>query len=344
MVSTANGMGAQLKDISSYEGDISSFVTAGAASAIRASAAVGTCKNSAEFFAPDKNGDPNSTEARYFYDAACTQLARDVVRIYTSTSTSAETVARTVSQYALGGLTPVATRTDAVSMSNATFDKYGFPIAADGFDRLSSNQLEVAGSKTIVSDDELVMEAAPGTSAATGTAFCSDSAGFNVTGLAKLGETFGWQGGVATGGTRTVNSDGSVTWTATHVGTGFKGAIGSLSIRPGVQNTKCPISSAMFALAGGTQTGTYAIPVSVTYDGGVITKLTIVNSQLSNGDSLNVTTNSSAPPSSSTFIQGVVTNGSTQVATFSDDAFGDGTLTVTATGAQFAIADWQIVR
>jgi hypothetical protein len=293
-----------------------------------------------EFFAPDKNGDPNSTETQYFYDAACTELARDVVRVYTSTGASSETVARTVNQYALGNATPSATRTDSVTISNATFDKYGFPIVADGFDRISSNQLDIAGSKTIVSDDELVMQA----TATSSTSFCSDSAGFNATGLAKLGETFGWQGGIMPGGTRTVNGDGSVTWTGTRAGTGFKGAIGSLSVAQGVQNTKCPISTPMYTLAGGTPTGSYSIPVSVTYVGGIISNLTITNATLSNGDTLNVTTSASASPSSSTFIQGVIASGSTQVATFAVDAFGDGTLTVTATGAQFVITDWQVVR
>jgi hypothetical protein len=344
MVSTANGIGSQVKDLSSYERDVSSPVTAGTSGALRATAALGTCKNSTEFFAPDKNGDPNSTETRYFYDTACTELARDVVRIYTSTGTSSETVARTVNQYALGNATPIATRSDAVSLSNATFDKYGFPIAADGFDRLDSNALNLAGSKTIVSDDELVMTAATGSGTSTSTTYCSDSAGYNATGLAKLGETFGWQGGILTGGTRTVNGDGSVTWVATHAGTGFKGAIGSLSIAQGVQNTKCPIATPMFTLSGGAPTGTYNIPVSVTYVSGVISNLTITNATLSNGDTLNVTTSSSVPPSSSSFIGGVVTNGTTQISTFTVDAFGDGTLTITATGAQYVITDWQVVR
>ncbi|MGP6159038.1 MAG: hypothetical protein ACLPYS_16275 [Vulcanimicrobiaceae bacterium] len=342
-LSAANGVGSQLKTLSAYERDISSSVTAGTSSTARATEALGVCKNYMEFFAPDKNGDPNSTQTQYFYDTACTQIARDIVRIYTSTGRSSETVARTVKQYALGNATPIAARSDAVAISNATFDKYGFPIAADGFDRLNSAVLNIAGSKTIVSDDELVMEAAS-SSGATTLSYCADSAGFNATGLAKLNETFGWQGGILTGGIRTVNSDGSVTWTATHAGTGFKGAIGSLSLVQGVQNTKCPISTPMFTLSGGTATETYNIPVGVTYLSGVISSLTITNATLSNGDTLNVTTNSSAAPSSSTFILGVVSNGSTQIATFAVDAFGDGTLTVAASGAQFVITDWQVVR
>jgi hypothetical protein len=340
-ISSANGAGSDLNALSSVERDISSPVSAGT-SAVRSVAALGTCKNSMEFFAPDKNGDPNSTETQYFYDTACTQLARDVVRIYRSTGTSSETVARTVKLYALGNATAIAVRSDSVSISNATFDQYGFPIAADGFDRLSSNELDISGAKTIVSGDEFVMQAASGGSSATG--YCGDSAGFNATGFARLGETFGWQGGVLSGGTRTVNGDGSVTWAGTHTGTTFKGAFGSLSVAAGVQNTACPISTPMFTLSGGTSTGSFSIPVSVTYVSGVISNLTIANATLANGDTLNVTTNTGAPPSSSTFIQGVIASGATQVATFAVDAFGDGTLTVSSTGAQYVITDWQVVR
>ena len=343
VVSTANGIGSQMKALSAGERDISSSVTAGTSSAIRSIAALGTCKNYTEFFAPDKNGDPNSTETQYFYDTVCTQLARDVVRIYSSTGTSSETVARTVNQYALGNATPIATRTDAVSISNATFDKYGFPLAADGFDRLSSDVLDIAGSKTIVSDDELVMTPAGTSGTTTSTTYCGDSAGFNATGLAKLNETFGWQG-ILSSGTRTVNGDGSVTWTATHAGSGAKGAIGSLSVVQGAQNRACPIATPMFTLNGGTSTGTYNIPVSVAYVSGIISNLTVTNATLSNGDTLNVTTNASVSPSNSNFILGSVSNGSTQISTFAVDAFGDGTLTITATGAQYVIADWQVVR
>ena len=171
-----------------------------------------------------------------------------------------------------------------------------------------------------------------------------DSSGFNDTGIAKLNETFGWQGGVLSGGSRTVNSDNSVTWTATHAGTTFKGAIGALSIATGTQNTACPIATPMFTLAGGTSTGTYSIPVVATYLHGMLESLTITNATLSNGTTLSVATNSALPPSSAGYITGTIGRGTTQIATFAVDAFGDGTLTLTATGAQYVITDWHVVR
>jgi hypothetical protein len=300
---------------------------------------LGTCQNGFIFFAPDKKGDANSTEAQYFYDSSCTQLARDAVRIYASTGSSSETVSRTVTTYASGSQVPSATRTDAVTITNATFDQYGFPIAANGFDRVSIDELGIAGSKTVDSDDEIVMQPASGGV----NQFCADSAGFNATGIAQLGETFGWQGAVLTPGTRTLNGDGSVTWSATHSGSTEKGAIGALSIATGAQNTTCPISAPMFTIAGGTQGGTYSIPVSATYKNGLLVGLSVQNAQLANGDTLNVTTNANVAPENSQFVSGSISNGGSVVATFDVDAFGDGTLTA-ASGKQFVITDWHVVK
>jgi hypothetical protein len=334
-ISVTNALGSPVKDLTTYNNQLL-VQTVGRL----AQSANGTCTNGVEFFAPDRNGDPNSTETLVFYDSGCTQLARDTVRIYTQTSPSSETVNRTETLYAAGNATPIATRSDTVTITNATFDQYGFPLAANGFDRVATGYLSISGTKTIDSDGEFVMLPA---SNGTNT-FCADSAGFNATGIQSLNETFGWSGGVLSGGARTVNSDGSVTWTATHTGTTYKGAIGSLSIGIGTQNTSCPISTPMFTLNGGTSTGSYTIPVSVTYKGGIIQNLTVTNAQLANGNTLNVTTNSAQPPTSNLYITGVISNGNTQIATFGVDAFGNGTLTVTATGAQYVITDWHVVK
>jgi hypothetical protein len=318
--------------------------TSGTASAVRSNSAtpmlqIGVCTNGVEFWAPDKNGDPNSTEDQYFYDSACTELARDVVRIYTINGSS-ETVQRTASDYAINNSTPIATRTTTVNYINASYGTYGYPIVADGFARSETSQTNISGAKTLVGDDELVMSAGSG-----GTnAWCGDSAGYNATGIARLNETFGWQGGVPSGGSRTVNSNGSVTWTATHAGTVFTGAIGSLSIAIGTENTACPISTPEFTLSGGTSQGMYSIPVSTTYMHGVLTNLTVTNASLANGNTLNVTTNTSVSPTNSNFITGTISNGSTQIATFAVDCFGNGTLTVTSSGAQFVIDDWHVIK
>lgn len=334
-IAAANSVGSPVKTLTNYNAAISG------ASAGRTAATMSTspsCTNNREFFAPDKNGDANSTEVQYFYDGACTQLARDTVRIYTINGSS-ETVNRTEKIYALNNTTPSAVRSDATAIQNATFDSYGYPVVANGFQRSNAGYLDIAGSRTINSDEELVM--LPGSNGVN--SFCSDSAGFNATGIASLNETFGWQGGVS-GGTRTVNSDGSVTWSATHAGSTFKGAIGSLSINVAAANSGCPISAPEYTIAGGTQGNAYSIPVTVTYKAGMLQSLTVTNATLANGNTLNVTTNTSVSPASSGFITGTVANNGAQIATFAVDAFGDGTLTVTSSGAQFVITDWHVVK
>ena len=224
-IAVTNSIGTPLKTFASHDAAISTAMTAAAVVRGGPSRALssGSCNAGIEFFAPDRNGDPNSTETRWFYDSACAQVARDQVRLYSATGSGGETVNVTTQLYAAGNATPIAVRTDANVITGATFDANGFPIAANGFYRSSTQVLNIAGAKTIDSDDEIVMLPASGGS----ESFCSDSAGFNATGFPALGKTFGWQG-MAVNGTRTPNADGSVTWNATHEGTDLTGAIGSL--------------------------------------------------------------------------------------------------------------------
>jgi hypothetical protein len=337
-ISMTNALGTPIKASSDFNEETGGSAPQALQTRTPQSYTLGTCVNGVEFFAPDKNGDPNSTQTRYFYDSGCTQLARDVVRIYAIDGTS-ETVNRTEKQYAIDNGTAIAQRTSTIAIVNGAYGEYGYPIVADGFDRSAASQLDLSGTKTILADDEFVLE--PGSGGLND--YCTDSAGYNATGFAKLGETFGWQGG-ASNGTRTVNGDGSVTWLATHAGSTFKGAIGSLSIGAGTANTACPISTPEYTLAGGTQIGSYSIPVSITFKGGWLVDLTVSNATLSNGDTLDVTTNASLPPANSDFISGTISSGTTQIATFDVDAFGDGTLTITSSGTQYVIDDWHVVR
>ena len=341
-VSTTNAVGAPMNSLSDYNNATSSLQSVARGTE---SVSLGTCQTTSsggsyEFFSPDKNGDPGSTEQQYFYDNACAQPAWDGVRVYTSTGASSETVNRTVKVYALGSAAAIATRTAVDTIRNATFDQYGFAIPADGFARSEAGMLQYSGTNAIASDAELVMSPVSGNS----ETFCGDSAGYNVNGVASLGETFGWQGGVLSTGTRTVNADGSVTWTATHAGATSKGAIGALAIGAGAQNTACPIATPMFTLTGGTSLGTYDIPMVATYKAGLLIGLTITNATLSSGATLNVTTNTNVSPTNSAFITGTIANAGTQIATFAVDAFGDGTLTLGSGGSQYVVTDWHVVK
>jgi hypothetical protein len=341
-IDTANAVGAPMQDFASYNEATGSPLQSSARIAQTVSAQTagdGSCNNGVEFFAPDKNGDPNSTERIVFYDNGCTQIQSDAVRIFTQTGSGAETVQRTVSRYALNSSTPAAVRSETINYTNATFDQYGYPLYKNGFDRTHTGELDVNGVKTIDADGELALAASSNNT----SAFCGDSAGFNATGNASLNETFGWAG-ITPSGTRTINSDGSVTWSVTHEGTTYTGPIGGLSIQTGVQNTACPISTPMFTLAGGTVKGQYSIPLQATYADGVLTNLTISNATLSNGDTLSVQTNSGVSPSDEHFISGTLAKSGSTVATFNVDAFGDGTLVVASSGKAYQIEDWHVVK
>ena len=339
-INTANNVGSPIKEFNDFNESSSSPAQQRARQGqiVRLSTN-GQCSNGVEFFAPDKQGQPNSTERIVFYENACMQPATDAVRIYTSTGQNSENVARTVTFYAQGSSSPIGVRSEAVNFTNASFDQFGYPIAANGFDRTHTGELDINGAKTIDGDGELVVLAAQ----SNVSTFCADSAGFNATGNQQLNETFGWAG-MTPSGTRTVNGDGSITWAATPQGTAYVGPIGGLSINAGVQNTNCPISTPMFTLAGGTAKGTYTLPMSATFSNGVLTNLTISNAVLANGDNLNVQTNS-VPPTAPNFIAGTLDNGSNNlVATFDVDAFGNGSLTVTSTGHVYTITDWHVVK
>ncbi|HKU66437.1 MAG TPA: hypothetical protein VJP85_01535 [Candidatus Baltobacteraceae bacterium] len=341
-IDTANDVGSPMKDITSYNEATGSPLQSIARRTDTASADAlgdGTCSNGVEFFAPDKKGDANSTERIVFYDNGCTQIQSDAVRIYTPTSTSSETVQRTVSRYKLGGSAPAAVRTETVNYINASFDQFGYPVYKNGFDRTHAGELDVNGVKTIDADGELALQPS-GSNSAT---FCADSAGFNATGNASLNETFGWAGQIASG-TRTVNSDGSITWSLTHQGNTYTGPIGGLSIGAGAQNTACPISTPMFTLAGGTLKGQYNVPIQATYAHSVLSNLTISNATLANGDTLNVQTNAGVSPGDEHFISGTLAKNGTTIANFNVDAFGDGTLVVAASGQAYQIQDWHVVK
>ena len=342
-INTANDVGAPMGEISSYNESLSSPLQSDGRVVTNLATVKtlgdGSCSNGVEFFAPDKKGDANSTERIVFYDNGCTQMQSDAVRIYASTGPSAENVQRTVSLFALNSSTAAAVNTETVNYINTSFDAFGYPIYKNGFDRTHTGELDVNGVKTIDGDGELAVLPLSGNS----STYCSDSAGFNATGNSALNETFGWAGTIGNG-TRTINSDGSVTWNLTYAGNLYTGPIGGLSIQSGVQNTSCPISTPMFTLAGGTLKGSSNLPVQATFANGVLSNLTISNGTLTNGDTLNVQTNSGVSPSNEHFISGTLASSGATVANFNVDAFGDGTLVVSASGKAYQIEDWHVVK
>src|SRR5579862_966015 len=246
-IQATNALGARLQNLSSVGvDDVWGSLRYGAANVRRGHAQ--RCQDRVELFAPDRNGDPNSTEALFFYDVHCTQVALDDVRTYTSTGSNSETVNHTDSLYPPGGATALATHSGTTSISNATIGAYGIPNAAAGFAAVSSDQVTVNANAVVKTSSEFVMM--PGSQQMS--TFCEDSAGYDPSGIASLDATFGWQGGILSGGTRSTNGSGFTSWSATPSGTVYQGAIGGLSIAGGTQNVSCPIATPDFSLAGGT--------------------------------------------------------------------------------------------
>lgn len=336
-ISAANVFGGRIRQLALASSD---DVWTGLLPNAGRTAYLGRCEDGIELLAPDRNGDPNSTEALVFYDQGCSSLALDDVRTYTTTGSRSETVHHTAALYAPGSSAAVASATSASSIANATIGRFGLPDAAAGFAEVTASQVVVRKSQVLSTAGEFVM--VPGSRSSA--AFCGDSAGYDPSGIVSLDSTFGWQGGVLAGGTRTVEGNGFVTWSATPSGMAYGGPIGSLSLSTATQNLTCPIARPDFTLAGGSALGTYTIPMSVTFHRGRIWSITVHDATLPGGDRLTVRTNHARHQSSRDYVSGAIRNGRTSIATFGVNAFGNGTLTVTSTGAQYKIADWIVVQ
>ena len=297
-----------------------------------------------EYFKPDKAGDPNSYEYQVFYDAQCAQIARDhihVVNSTTGTTTVSQVTTETDKLYSqTNSTTPTSVSVEQNTMTGQ-FSSSGYPIFSDGFARASTETLTVGSTVETQRGSEFV--SAPKTS--TSQTYCGDSAGYSGEEHAGNDALFGYQN-LLSSTTRTVNTDGSVTYALNGSGSIYTVTPpASFTLNQGTLNTSCPITTPAFTLGGGTLKSSYGGGTfSVTFLHGVILNLTITNEQLSNGYTLNVTTSASAAPTSSSFITGTITKSGTTVATFSVDAFGDGTLTVTSTGAIYTMKHWHVTH
>jgi hypothetical protein len=188
--------------------------------------------------------------------------------------------------------------------------------------------------KRILSGSELVMR-----NGGAGD-YCQSSAGYSVSGIPSLDETFGWESGAFTGGSRTAGERGSAVWSANASGAVVQGEIGSLSIARSGAPATCPVSAPAFVLKGGTSENAFSLPISMAFRHGELSNLSVVDGRFANGESLEVATPSNRAPVD---VNGLVLSGRTQVASFRTNALGNGTLTITSTGAQYVIADWIVV-
>ena len=162
-IEAANGIGSPLKDVSSYEDTTSSPLQSDSLQGKSASQQIagnGTCTNGVESFAPDKgrsrfDGTHLLLRQRLYGDRAGCRARLE------STSASSESVARTVSLYGLNSSSPEAERSETVNYTNASFDRDGYPIVKNGFDRTHTGELDINGVKTIDGDGDSRSRRAP---------------------------------------------------------------------------------------------------------------------------------------------------------------------------------------
>jgi hypothetical protein len=188
--------------------------------------------------------------------------------------------------------------------------------------------------KRIMAGSELIMR--PGLGVST---YCQSSAGYTVNGIPSLDESFGWQSGAYSGGTRSADARGLAVWSARASGSVVQGAIGGLSLERTGASASCPMNAPAFVLKGGVSSNAFAIPIGMAFRGGALFNLSVADARFANGASLAVTTSTRQPVQ----VGGVITRGRTQLGSFRTNSAGDGTLTITSTGAQYAIADWIVV-
>ena len=190
--------------------------------------------------------------------------------------------------------------------------------------------------KSIVSSSQVVVRP----SYSNVSAYCEASAGYSVRGIPSLDQTFGWQSGAVSGGARASDGRGSAVWSANANGIVVRGAIGGLSLAHGRQSSGCPMNAFPFTVAGGSAKNEFSIPISMAFRRGQLSSLTVTDARFSNGESLDVTSEANGQR---LLVNGFIRNGRKQLATFTADAGGNGTLAITSTGAQYAIADWVVV-
>ena len=297
-----------------------------------------------EYFKPDKAGDPNSYEYQVFYDSACTKIARDHVHVInstTGTTTKTQVSTETDKHYSQTDSTNPTSVSVEVNTLTGQVSTSGYPILSAGYSRASTYTLTVGGTvETKRGSEHISLPKTP-----TSQSYCGDSAGYSGEQHEGNDVTFGYQN-LLTSASRTVNADGSVTYSVNGGGSVYSATPpATFTLNQGTLNTTCPIATPAFTLSGGTLKHSYGGGTfTVTFFHGVIQSLSIVNETLSNGYVLNASSNPGASPTSSTFITGTITKNGTTVATFNVDAFGNGTLTVTATGATYTMEHWHVTH
>ncbi len=300
----------------SLESDITngSLSAGGASARMRANVANGACNNGVERTVTVISPNETKYDVKFFYDAACTELAREV-QSDVVTSASGETVIRNAANYNLGG-TLLTTRVTNYAIT-------GMP-ASGNFTQFLTSALTVGNSgnpAAQIARTDTFETSTPG----NGTVSGSSGRVVNPAGLAS---SYGHNAALS-GVTWSVDGSGNVTFAGERDGELFRGPFLGLTLA----------TAAPFTVSGGTQIGGSTITGSVVFDvNGNLTSVSLTGTFM-HGDTLKVT--SSGTPLT---VSGTISSPSGAiVATFTTDQYGDGIITY-ANGSQGLILDWHVVR
>ncbi len=272
-------------------------------------------------------GSLTAQRVAYYYDARCRSLAVQIVRTTSQTSPGSATMLESASFFGRGHTTPLAVRSDASEVSR-TRANHALTVRTSG-------QLSTTGGARFLSGSEVTMLPSLGNVAE----FCLSSAGYAMSGIPSLDETFGWDESTLADGARTTGWQGLARWFATVNGDVVRAPIGTLTLSGGAGHQSCPMDSPAFALAGAVAHDAFSMPISVTFARGALQSVSVYDAKFSQGESLNVETLSvhGAP-----YVDGAIERANSQIGSFRVDAFGNGTLTITSTGAQYVVTDWLV--
>ncbi len=283
----------------------------------RGTASTGACANRREVTVTVPGPNERQVEVKFFYDAACTVLARDVVQLTTTNADGSKSATRTATQYNAAG-SVIATRKST----------YAYTGSLGNSSAIATSALYIGTSTSPLTQWGRQITLSPqGADVST----LSENGGWIENGaLPSLSESFGHQGQVV-GGTATFDAAGDVTYAGTRNRTFFKGPLNTLTLPTAppfeIGGTPAPV-----------QVGTSTMTGSITFDAdGLLTNIALSGTFV-NGNSVTVT--SSGTP---LVVAGTIVNpaGAT-VATFTTDAYGNGTIQF-ANGVQLPIICWHVV-
>jgi hypothetical protein len=280
------------------------------------SAPDGTCHNGVEKTVTVISPTEKKYDVKYFYDKACTQLAREVVSDVVNNG-SGEIITRVATNYNHSALL-ISTRRTNFSITGT--------LGSGNFTETAIGSLTIGTSSTPATQHgrSFTVSTASGSNVSTIT---GNSGHIVNNGNPKVDESFG-HSAILSNVTKTTDSSGNIIFAGGRNGTFYKGALGSLTLS----------SAPPFTISGGTQIGTGSVNGTVTFDNdGELTAIN-VTAALLDGDT--VALSGSGDPIT---INGTVKDsGGNVLATVVLDGYGDGIITY-ANGTQGVVTDWHIV-